>query len=305
MSPSRAGEARHQVALAASPQYPDLFEEGPLILHALEDVGLDARTAVWSDPAEDWSAFDLVVANGAWDNIHHPATFLAWADRVAGAGVAVVNPPATLRWNLDKRYLRDLEAAGVPTVPTRWVESDRPFDPSTLDFPTGEIVVKPSLSGGGYRTARYEPHEHEVARAHVAELIGSGRTAMIQPYQPAVDAAGEVGLVFLGGTFGHAIHKDPMLRRGVGAVDSLIENQVVTGATATPAQLAVGRRAVAAAERLLGPTTYARVDIVERSDGEPAVLELELLDPVLYFVEAPGSAATFAQVLRERITRRA
>ena len=303
MSPSRVAGARPQVALAASPQYPDLFEEGPLVLHALEDVGLDARTAVWSDPAVDWSAFDLVVANGAWDNIHHPAAFLDWADRVAGAGVPVVNPPATLRWNLDKRYLRDLEAEGVPTVPTRWVESDRPFDPSTLDFPTGEIVVKPSLSGGGYRTARYEPHEHEAARAHVAELIGSGRTAMIQPYQPAVDAAGEVGLVFLGGTFGHAIHKDPMIRRGVGAVDSLIENQVVTGATATPAQLAVGRRAVAAAERLLGPTTYARVDIVERSDGEPAVLELELLDPVLFFVEAPGSAATFARVLRERITR--
>jgi len=303
MSPSRAGGARPRVALAASPQYPDLFEEGPLILHALGDVGIDARTAVWSDPAEDWSAFDLVVANGAWDNIHHPAAFLAWADRVAGAGVPVVNPPATLRWNLDKRYLRDLEAAEVPIVPTRWVVPDRPFDPSTLDFAAGEIVVKPSVSGGGYRTARYESHEHGAARAHVAGLIGSGRTVMIQPYQPAVDVAGEVGLIFLGGTFVHAIHKDPMIRRGAGAVDSLIEHQVVTGTTATAAQLALGRRAVAAAERLLGPTTYARVDIVERPDGEPAVLELELLDPVLFFVEAPGSAATFARVLRERITR--
>jgi glutathione synthase/RimK-type ligase-like ATP-grasp enzyme len=304
MSPSRVAGARPRVALAASPQYPDLFEEGPLMLHALDDVGLDARTAVWSDPAEDWSAFDLVVANGAWDNIHHPAAFLAWADRVAAAGVAVVNPPATLRWNLDKRYLRDLETEGVPTVPTQWVEAGRGlFEPSTLALLPGEIVVKPSVSGGGYRTARYEPHEHEAARAHVAELIGLGRTAMIQPYQPAVDAAGEVGLIFLGGNFSHAIHKAPMIRRGVGAVDSLIDNQVVNGATATPAQLEVGRQAVAAAERLVGPTTYARVDIVERADGATAVLELELLDPVLFFVEAPEEAATFAGVLRETITR--
>ena len=95
------------------------------------------------------------------------------------------------------------------------------------------------------------------ARAHIAELVAAGRTAMVQSYQPAVDTEGEVGLVFLGGAFSHAIHKDPMIRRGVGASDSLIANQVVTGATPTGGQLAVARRAVAAAERLLGPTTYA------------------------------------------------
>ena len=94
-----------------------------------------------------------------------------------------------------------------------------------------------------------------------------------------------------------------MIRRGVGAVDSLIDNLVVSGATATAAQLAVGRRALAAAEELLGPTTYARVDIVERSDGEAALLELELLDPMLFFVEVPEAADTFARVLRGGISR--
>ena len=267
-------------------------------------MGVDALTAVWSDPAVDWSRFDLVVANGTWDNIHHAAAFLDWVDRVAAGGVPVVNSPATLRWNLDKRYLRDLEAAGVPTVPTQWAEpGGGPFDPSALALPPGEIVVKPSVSGGGYRTARYEAHEHEAARAHVAELVGSGRTAMIQPYQAAVDLGGEAGLIFLGGSFSHAIHKDPMIRRGAGAVDSLIDNLVVTGATATAAQLALGRRALAAAEDLLGPTTYARVDIVERSDGEAALLELELLDPMLFFVEVPEAADAFARVLRGRISR--
>ena len=225
---------------------------------------------------------------------------------MAGAGVPVANPPATLRWNLDKRYLRDLEEAGVPTVPTQWVEPDGSrFDPSGLDLPPGEIVVKPSVSGGGYRTARYEAHEHAAARGHVAELVGSGRTAMVQPYQPAVDVAGEAGLVFLGGSFSHAIHKDPMIRRGVGATDSLIANQVVTAAAATAAQRELGRRALAAAEQILGPTAYARVDIVERDDGATALLELELLDPMLFFVHAPGAAPTFARVLREALNRSA
>ena len=275
------------------------------MLGALEERGVEARTAVWSDPGVDWAAFDLVVANGTWDNIHRVAEFLAWVDALAAAGVHLVNAPAILRWNLDKRYLRDLEAAGVPTVPTSWVGPDGAadgFGPSAAVLPPVEIVVKPSVSGGGYRTARYEAHEHDAARAHIGDLVAAGQTAMVQPYQPAVDTEGEVGLVFLGGAFSHAIHKDPMIRRGVGASDSLIANQVVTGATPTGGQLAVARRAVAAAERLLGPTTYARVDVVRGTDGEPAVLELELLDPVLFFVTRPERAARFAAVLRGLVT---
>ena len=56
------------------------------------------------------------------------------------------------------------------------------------------MVVKPSVSGGGYRTARYQPHEHDAARAHVRELVAAGRTAMVQPYEPRVDTEGETAL---------------------------------------------------------------------------------------------------------------
>ena len=218
----------------------------------------------------------------------------------------IVNSPATLRWNLDKRYLRDLEAAGVPIVPTAWVEHDGGGDgggagasaPVTLE---GEVVVKPSISGGGFRTARYEVHEHERAREHVAELVRSGRTAMVQPYQETVDTEGEVGLIFLGGVFSHAIHKGPMIRRGAGALDSLIDNLVVAPVTPTAARLELARAAVAAAEELLGPTTYARVDTVTSGGGAPAVLELELLDPMMFFVTDPARAARFAEVIAARL----
>jgi O-ureido-D-serine cyclo-ligase len=95
-----------------------------------------------------------------------------------------------------------------------------------------------------------------------------------------------------------------MIRRGVGPTESLVDNQVTRAATATAGQLDVARRAVAAAEALHGPTTYARVDIVERTDGEPALLELELLDPVLFFVHHPAGASRFADVLRDHLTDR-
>jgi hypothetical protein len=151
---------RPRLAAAACAQYPDLHDDWPLLHAALDEAGVDAVTAVWNDPGVDWSAFDLVLASGAWDNIHHVDEFLAWADGVAGYGVPVRNSPATLRWNIDKRYLQDLERSGVPTVPTVWVEATtRTRDRPSPTIPEGEVVVKPSVSGGGYRTARYQPHE--------------------------------------------------------------------------------------------------------------------------------------------------
>ena len=179
------GAARPRLAAAAGALYPDLHDDWPLLRGALAAAGVDAETAVWSDPAVDWSAFDLVLASGAWGNIHHVEEFLAWADGLAARGVPVRNSPATLRWNIDKHYLVELERAGVPTVPTRWVEpGTADADVASLPLPEGEVVVKPSVSGGGYRTARYEPHEHGAARAHVASSIASGRAAMVQPYNP-------------------------------------------------------------------------------------------------------------------------
>jgi glutathione synthase/RimK-type ligase-like ATP-grasp enzyme len=294
------------VALASCAQFPDQLDEGPLLLGALAAEGIDARTAVWSDPGADWAAFDLVVANGAWDHTRRPADFLGWVDTLERSGVRLVNPPAVLRWNLDKHYLRDLGAAGVDVVPTTWVEPPGSAGapgggptPEPPDLPEGEVVVKPAVSGGGHRTARYEPHEHDAARAHVAALLASGLAAMVQPYQPAVDAEGETGMIFLGGAFSHAVHKDPMIRRGAGPRDDLIDNQVVTAGTATAGQLEVARAALAAAERLTGPAAYARVDVVTGAGGRPARLELELLDPMLFFVHHPEGALRFARVLRD------
>jgi glutathione synthase/RimK-type ligase-like ATP-grasp enzyme len=287
------------VAFTAPPFFPELHDDWPLVRAALAEIGVDALPVVWSDPSADWSSFDLIVANGVWDNIHHVDEFLAWVAAREQDGTPTVNSPATLRWNLDKRYLRELEAAGVPIVPTSWVEPGAASGTAEIDvaLPEGEVVIKPSISGGGHRTARYRPDEHEDARAHARDLVASGRTVMIQPYQASVDEVGELGLVFLGGEFSHAIQKDPMIRRGAGPLDHLIDNLVVRSATASSGHIELGQRAVAAAEALLGPTTYARVDVVEGADGEQAILELELLDPVLFFPEHPPAALTYAEVL--------
>ncbi len=288
--------AAARLAVAASAQHPDLRPDWPLLREALARVGITATTEVWTDPSANWSEYDLVVANGAWDNIHRPEEFLAWADRTA-ALVPMVNPPATLRWGMDKHYLAALAAAGVATVPTTWLGPAEARTSDDVTLPDGDVVVKPTISGGGFDTARYRPSEGAAARAHVRAVIGAGRGAMVQPYLGAVDTEGEGGLIFLGGRFSHAFRKGPLLREGVGPQPHLWQHEQISALRPTSDQLAAAQTALAVAEHLLGPTTYARADMVTLADGTPGILELELVDPALYFEVQPAAATRFAEVL--------
>ena len=288
-----------RLAVAASAAYPDLRPDWPLLQAALADRGVVATTQVWTDLHVEWQDFDLVVANGAWDNIHRAAEFSAWVETVSGETM-LVNPPSVLRWNMDKRYLAALAEAGVPTVPTLWMA---PGDPRP-DLFEGEIVVKPTISGGGYETARYRPDEHEQARVHIDRLHEAGRTVMLQPYQFDVDRIGEVGLIFLGGEYSHAISKSPLLRAGAGVQEHLWQDGHIGPALPTTDQRRTAQAALRVAEHVLEPTTYARVDLVPLDDGTSAVLELELLDPALFFEHDPPAADRFAAVLAASIAGR-
>ncbi len=223
-----------RLAVASSAAHPDLRpEDWQLLQQALAAHAIDASTAVWTDPDVAWGQFDLVMANGAWDHIHHAEEFAAWAERVNQV-TPVVNSPAVLRWNMDKHYLAALADEGIPTVPTTWIE---PGGPPDAGLPDGEFVVKPAISGGGFETARYRPEERAAAGAHIERLLASGRTAMLQPYLPSVDAQGEVGLIYLAGRFSHAIHKNPLLQAGVGVQQDLWDRMVIVPTEPHLAQL--------------------------------------------------------------------
>lgn len=282
--------------MAVTAEFPEMGPDWPLLRAALADRGITAATQVWNDPAADWAGADLVVAYGAWDYIHHVSAFLRWVDRVAGQ-TTLVNPAKTLRWNLDKHYLAVLARAGVPTVPTNWVEPGD--DADTVDFPPGEFVLKPAISCGGFQTARYadRPSDHAEARVHLNQLRRAGNGVMVQAYQAAVDTQAETGLVFLGGAYSHAIRKAPLLAPGTRPRANLHDEAAITPTQPTPAQRQVAEHALGAAQALLGPLSYARADLVPGSDGKPQLLELELLEPALYLTHHPPAAARFADVL--------
>lgn len=272
-----------------------LDDDLPPLAEALGRRGVAHELVDWDDPAVDWGAFDLAVVRSVWDYTRRRDELLAWADRVA-ATTPLHNPPATLRWSSDKRYLDELARAGVPVVPTAFAEPGEP-----MAWPDGEVVVKPMVSAGSLDTERHPAGDRAGAENHVARLHADGRAAMAQPYMAGVEDAGETAMVHLGGAFRHAVRKGPLLVPGLAIVGDLFVEEDISPASPTPDQAAVSRAALAAVPGGAGDLLYARVDLVPGPDGDPLVIELELLEPSLFLAHVPGAADHLARAIAERL----
>ncbi|MGV9237843.1 ATP-grasp domain-containing protein [Streptomyces nigra] len=282
-----------RIALVTCRPRPDVSEDRdlPVLVGALREAGADAGAVHWDDDGVDWGGYDLAVIRSTWDYSWRAAEFLAWAER-CGAATRLANPAAVVRWNADKRYLGDLAAAGVPVVPTRYVApGDAP------DLPDGhEFVVKPTSGGGARFAARYTPQEHDTALRHLARMHADGLTAMVQPYVRAIDSGGERALQFYGGRLLHASRKGAVLTAGTPYDQRKVAHPNLEPWTPTPAELSVAERALAAVPDADG-LLYARVDLVDGDDGQPQVMELELVEPNLFLSVHPGSVPRVTEAI--------
>jgi hypothetical protein len=266
-------------------------DETPL-LDALIWSGVEASVVAWDDRSADWSAFDLVVIRSTWDYAPRHGEFVRWIRRVALRST-LANAADVVEWNLDKRYLRDLQRAGLPVVPTTWLE---PGDAVRLPE-RGELVVKPVVSAGAKDTVRYAmPNHADLAREQIDALLRRKRPVMVQPYIASVDEHGETALVYLEGAFSHAVRKGAILREPLVATSALFAAEDITYVRPTAQQREVGD-AVLRFVQSREPVLYARVDVVDGARGEPLVLEVELAEPSLFLGYAEGATERFADAI--------
>lgn len=254
---------------------------------------LDADYPVWDDPSVDWDAYDRVILRSVWDYTLRVHEFLDWCRRIGSERLR--NGVEIAEFNADKRYLSDLSC---PTVPTLFVApGERPPDWDR------EMVVKPSVSAGARNTGRFAPEFAPDAQALLERIHASGRTALVQPYLRSVDELGETALVFIAGQLSHELHKRPVLAPDevapttedrLAVAKAMLEADLVVARAAREDERALARAIVAEISGRFGTPLYARVDLVRDDEGRPVLLELELIEPRLYFAEASGAAERFA-----------
>jgi hypothetical protein len=266
-------------------------DDRPLV-EALRARGAAVEEPHWHDASVDWRAFDAALIRTTWDYVPRADAFVAWAERAARA-TRLFNPPEVVRWNVDKRYLRELACRGVPVAPTRWIEPgarpDLRAELALLGASRG--FLKPVIGASAVGSFRFDADDEGLAAA-AAHLAATPAAAgfMLQPYLRRVEREGEVSLVFVDGALSHAVRKTPppgdyRVQDDYGAKD----------APHVPAadESEVARRALAAAPGSK-PLLYARVDLLRDDDGRPVLVELELIEPSLFFrhdVDAPPPLA--------------
>lgn len=279
------------IAFVTSTAHPDLTPDDRLAVAQLERRHARVAAAIWNDPSIDWAAFDAIIIRSTWDYHHRAAEFRAWIDALEAAGAPMWNPPAVLRWNMEKTYLRDLERAGVPIVPTEWLEQGTNPDLGGLLAERGwmDAVVKPVISAAATRTWRVSHATVLDVGVQFAESLDAG-DVMVQPFMPEIQTRGEWSLMFIDGDFSHAVRKMPTegdfrVQTGFGgrSITDQPDGEVIRAA----------RRVLDVAP---SPWLYARVDGIE-TDAGFVLLELEMLEPALFFSHTTSGAARFAEAV--------
>jgi hypothetical protein len=278
------------VALASCRVLPKVDTDEAPLLNALRDAGLRAERLAWDDPAADFSSARLTLLRSTWNYTEAQDRFTAWLDETAAAS-SLWNPLPVVRWNLHKRYLVELARAGISVVPTHLVprgSSERLEDVAAARG-WRDVVIKPAISAGSRRTLRADAAAHGRGEAHLRELVA--RTdALVQPYLPGIEGYGERALTYIDGELTHAVRKSP---RFAGDPES-VSGPLPIGDD----EAALAGAALAAAP---GPVLYARVDVVRDESGRPMLMELELIEPSLFFTRGPESVERLVRALRARL----
>lgn len=262
-----------------------------LAIDPLHDLGWDVTTVSWRDRSVDWNDFDIVVLRSTWDYQNQPDDFLTVLRAVDSSNARLENALSTVEWNLDKRYLRELESQGVPIVPTVWgtgIFSKTDFSEWQNEFGADELIIKPTVSATAQDTFRTKSFDQDVAG------VFDGRSFMVQPFVNSVVHEGEYSLFFFNGIFSHAILKTPT------PGDFRVQEEhggIITAITPENSLL----EAAAMITVLIKPLPlYARIDLV-RHNNRWSVMELELIEPALYFRMNPDSPKMFARELDRRM----
>jgi hypothetical protein len=270
--------------------------------------GLTLHPMAWDDPGTDFSGFAAVLPLATWDYDLRPAAFLQRLEAVAAGGVPVLNPVATVRWNLNKTYLRKLGELGAPILPTFWAEplnamtAARQLAIAGAVLESDDLVIKQQIGAGARGQLRLSLSAFRTGEATLAGL-NPDVAQMIQAFEPGI-LSGELSFLFFNGpseiTFSHALLKrakpgDYRIQSLYGGTESPL--------APTPAEIATARGVlgllshVPEAEGWL----YARVDMVRAADGGLKLMELELVEPFLYPVQGPEVGARLGAALAARL----
>jgi len=280
-----------KIAFVTYTSKPDFAPDDLEVVHALNLRGVQVQAIPWDGNFTDWNSFDLVVLRSCWNYHLNLQNFLSWLDKLQSNQINLFNPVSTVCWNLHKKYLAELKRQGVPLPPTQWLTKGATVNLKELLQQKGwnQAVVKPAISATAHNTFVVSPKDVAQHQPIMNQLLDQS-DLLIQQFVPEIEE-GEYSLIFFHKKFSHAVLKKPK------AGDFRVQDDFGGSYSSIEPSDRLIKQASSILTHIQDPLLYARVDGVIVND-QFLLMELELIEPVLFFNYAPHAVETFVDLLR-------
>ncbi|MGH2666876.1 ATP-grasp domain-containing protein [Flavobacterium sp.] len=282
------------IALLTCENLPELTSADQLLIPELAKYNIAAKAVIWDDKKINWTDFDYLIFRNTWDYFEKESEFNLWLDRIEKLGVKTLNSIEVIKENKHKFYLREMKENGILIIPTIFIDKTTNLNlPDIIPSDWTKAVIKPAFSGGAYQTTVF-------GLDTIAEIndeyqsIASEKELLLQQFMPEIQTLGETSFIFFNKKFSHCINKKPI------EGDFRVQSQFGGEYTLTQPSSELIEAAQKIVNQFDGNLLYARVDgiIIE---NELHLMEIECIEPDLYFNLSDGSQERFVKSILELI----
>ncbi len=283
-----------KIGLLTCEKLPDLTPADQLLIPALAKHNIIAKAVIWDDKSINWKDFDYLVFRNTWDYFEKESAFNLWLDQIEKLGVKTLNPIEVIKQNKHKFYLRDLQKNGIQIIPTVFIDKTQSLNLSELIPPHWKkAVIKPAFSAGSYQTAVFDVVDiNKITEEY--KVIASEKELLLQEFMPEIQTLGETSFIFFNKKFSHCVNKKPI------DGDFRIQSQFGGKYTPTAPNLEIIEKAQNTVNTFSDSLLYARVDGIV-INNELLLMEIECIEPDLYFDLSEGSHQRFVESIIELI----
>jgi glutathione synthase/RimK-type ligase-like ATP-grasp enzyme len=272
----------------------EFFIYDDLVKPHLAALGWQVDDVSWHNKDIDYSVYDVVIVRSTWDYQAYTDDFMHTLAHIANSNTCLENPLALMQWNVSKCYLKDLEKKGVSILPSLWLDS---FDSKAIQaafnhFGANEIIIKPLVSANADFTYRLTQEDFIFQQQNIKKELHN-RKIMLQAFENTILDKGEYSLFYFNSQYSHTINKLPA--NG----DFRVQEEHGGQLQSIEPSKDMLTLALKTLHALPQSSLYARIDMLETVKGL-AIIEVELIEPSLYFNMDEASPKRFANAIVAR-----
>ena len=265
-----------------------------LIVQPLSKLGWECEFIPWDSISINWDDFDAVIIRSTWDYQQKEKLFFKTLQSIEASTATLYNSLDAVKWNINKRYLLELEKENISIIPTRLYDS---FDFDIVNqlfsfFNENKLIIKPCVSANADDTFILEQNKLGSLKP-VLENTFSQKDFLVQPFIKNIRIEGEYSLIYFGNRLSHVLLKTP--KNGDFRVQEEHGGILKTINKPESSLIDFGNKVM---ETIPYQCLFSRVDVV-RGSNNYLLMEVELIEPSLYFNMDLNSPQMFAEIFNK------